>query len=143
MAVTAAVAAVVGTTASVVGQAKSASAQREAGRISSAQQRIEDRNTRREQARQERIRRAQILQSGEALGTTGSSTESGAISSLSTQVSANSARLEGQSTAAQAITAQNQNAANAQVVGTLGRGVQTLGSQAFSEAGGFDELFKE
>ena len=143
MAITAAATAIVGTAASIKSSRDAASAQRERGRVISASQRSEDAARLREHARAARRERARILQTSETLGIAGSSAETGAISALQTQVSANVARVSGQQKTAEGVSSLNQDLADAQVLGTLGRGVQSLGSQSFSAAGGFDNLFRD
>jgi hypothetical protein len=139
----AAIAFIVGTAVQLKGQREAAEARKEQGKIKTASQRNEDVSRARQDARQARIKKAQIEQSAENLGTSDSSTTSTAIGSLSTQVSENKARLEGQQLTAQALSKQSQNAADAQVTQTLGSGIASTASSAFSQSGGFDNLFKD
>lgn len=134
--------AAVGTAVSVDAANKSASAQKERNKVANATQKAEDARNIRQQVREERIRRAEILQASENTGASGSSAESGAVSSLSVQVAENKARVSGQQIAAAGIGRANQDIADAQVQSQLGQGLTEIGLQAFSEAGGFDSLFK-
>lgn len=142
MAVTTAIAAVVGTAVSIDAANKSASAQKERNKVTNATQKAEDARNIRQQAREERIRRAEILQASESTGASGSSAEAGAVASLGVQVAENKARVSGQQLAAQGIGQTNQAIADAQVQSQLGQSITSISSQAFSEAGGFDTLFK-
>lgn len=142
MAVVAGIAAVVGAGVQVKGSIDANRARREQRRVSGAQQRIEDTSAQREAARRARIQRAQIESTSESLGVSGSSSEFGAVSSLSTQVNANTARLRGQQAAAEGMSELSQDIADAQVVQQLGGAVKSIGSAAFDKSGGFDNLFK-
>jgi hypothetical protein len=142
MAVTTAIAAVVGTAVSIDAANKSAAAQKERNKVTNATQKAEDARNIRQQAREERIRRAEILQASESTGASGSSAEAGAVASLGVQVAENKARVSGQQLAAQGIGQSNQAIADAQVQSQLGQSITSISSQAFSEAGGFDTLFK-
>ena len=143
MSTAAAIAFVAGTAISLKGTADAASASKERGKIQTASQRNEDVSRNRQAARQARIKRAQIEQAAEGLGTSASSSTGGAVGSLSTQVSENKARLEGQQLTAQAISKQNQNVSDAQVTQAFGGAVSSVASAAFSATGGFDNLFKD
>tara|TARA_R110000851_G_scaffold165758_1_gene310815 strand:- start:356 stop:787 length:432 start_codon:yes stop_codon:yes gene_type:complete len=143
MSTAAAIAFVAGTAISLKGTADAASASKERGKIQTASQRNEDVSRNRQAARQARIKRAQIEQAAEGLGTSASSSTGGAVGSLSTQVSENKARLEGQQLTAQAISKQNQNVSDAQVTQAFGGAVSSVASSAFSATGGFDNLFKD
>ncbi len=68
----------------------------------------------RQKVREERIKRARILQAGEAAGTSASSGELGALGSMSTQLQSNIGSNLGKVTNAQAIGAAQQNIATAQ-----------------------------
>lgn len=63
--------------------------QKEAEMIARNEQRAQDTLSRRAQIREERIRRAQIMQSAQNMGAGGSSGEMGSISSLSASIGAN------------------------------------------------------
>tara|TARA_R110000744_G_scaffold91073_1_gene176837 strand:- start:3588 stop:4019 length:432 start_codon:yes stop_codon:yes gene_type:complete len=143
MSTAAAVAVVVGTAVSVDASRKAAAATKEKGKVISAQQRVQDRSTQRQAARTARIKQAQIEQAAETSGVAGSSSEASAKASLSTQVAANQARISGQQLGAASVTNLNNDIADAQVQSTLGSGISSVGSQAFSATGGFDNLFKD
>jgi hypothetical protein len=69
--------------------ARSADAQRKGQAEQAAGNAAQAASERRKQVREERVRRARIMQSSEASGTVGSSGETGGIGSLSTQLGAN------------------------------------------------------
>ncbi|AXH71980.1 MAG: hypothetical protein [Podoviridae sp. ctbj_2] len=124
-------------------QQKQAQAEESANRASQAAA------ERRTQVREQRIKRAQILQAAENTGTSGSSGEGGALGSLSTQLSANLGTNEAGFQRGQRISMFNQRAANylgdAQV--SQGRGqmysqIGQLGSAMFSAAGGMKSIMK-
>lgn len=103
-----------GTAAEGVAQQRKAEKQRKAGReVSRASQVTAAIEQRRQSVREERVRRARILASSEATGVSGSSGESGAISSLATNFGHNLGVTEGQTLASGAISGYNQKAANA------------------------------
>ena len=142
-------AAVVGATAAVVGTAVSLDASRDAaeaskerGQVASASQKNRDAAAIRQQAREERIRRAKIAQVSVATGTSGSSREFGATSALQTQFSASAGNVAGQQKTAEGISGLNQDIADANVRGAAGGALKSLGSMTFNAAGGFDNLFK-
>lgn len=140
MSTVAAVAAVVGLGISVASTAKSAKLQKEAGKVSTASQKIEDAANIRKQAREARVQRSRILQSAETAG--GGSRESGAVSSLSTQLGEQQARVAGQQQTAQTLSNINADIAQTQVTKAVGQTVQSIGTFAFDKTGGFDNLFK-
>ena len=117
--IVAAVAAVVGTVASISSQMdakasakKSAEEQRKSQseqRAVAARQAAEEK---RKQVREERVRRAKILQSSENTGTDGSSGETGALGSLATQLSSNIGSNIGAARSGSLISGFNQNAAD-------------------------------
>ena len=143
MSTAAAVAIVAGTAVTIDAGRKSAAAAKEKGQVISAQQRVQDRSTQRQAARAARIKQAQIEQAAESSGVTGSSSATSAQASLSTQVAANQARISGQQLGAASVTNLNADMADAQVQATLGAGITSVGSAAFSATGGFDNLFKD
>ena len=118
----AAVAAVVG----IIGTVKGIQAQNEARataaasadqqRKAQAEQRAvaaaQQANDRRAQIREERVRRARILQGSENTGTAGSSGEAGSVGSIATQYFANTGSLLGGAQASANISIFQQNAAN-------------------------------
>lgn len=92
---------------SAVQQKKAANAQikaqKEASAVSTAQQRAQDLAARRQSLREERIRRAQIMQASEAQGTSGSSGELGSVASLGTQLGTNMSETSRNRVAAEGI----------------------------------------
>lgn len=97
---------------------------------------------RRTQIREERVRRARILQAGENTGTEGSSGEAGALGSLSTNLGVNLGFNEGAINRANNIGLFQQSAADAQGRGQLAEGLFNLSMSAFGASGGFNSIFK-
>lgn len=102
---------------------------------------------RRQQIREERVRRAQILQSSENLGTGGSSGEFGALSSLTSTLSSNIGANTSSLASASRISALSQQSADAQSRGLQAQNtaqmwgqVSGFGKSIFSQAGGFNTL---
>jgi hypothetical protein len=94
-------------------QAKSAAKkQKEAGKVSAAEQAAQQTAQTRAQIREERVRRAQILQSSENTGVSGSSGALGSIGALQTSIGSNLASASRQANSAQAITGLTQKAAD-------------------------------
>lgn len=101
----------------------------------------------RQQVREARIRRAQVLQSSENTGTSLSSGQLGAIGSVQTQLSSNIGQNVGAMDRAGRISASSQrvadlqsSAARSQMMGSIYGGVSNLGSSLFSQMGGFKTL---
>lgn len=92
---------------------KAAEKQEEAGKVASAEQAAQQTAQTRAQIREERVRRAQILQSSENTGVTASSGAIGSTGALQTTVGANLASASRQANAANAITGLQQDAADA------------------------------
>lgn len=100
---------------------------------------------RRQQVREARIRRAQILQSAANTGTAQSSGEFGALSSISTQLNTNMGSNSSQINRANRVSGISQNIANLQssaAQSSMNAGVfntlSNLGSSIFSSAGGWN-----
>lgn len=111
-------------------QAKSAAKkQKEAGQVSAAEQAAQQTAQTRAQIREERVRRAQILQSSESTGVTGSSGALGSVGALQTSVGTNLASASRQAASAQAITGLTQQAAD---FNAKAREIQAIGSVASS-----------
>jgi hypothetical protein len=85
----------------------------EAKKVAQAEQVAQQREKTRAQLRDERVRRAQILQSSANTGVTGSSGESGSTGALNTALGANLASMTRQGNSANIITNLQQGAANA------------------------------
>lgn len=98
---------------------KAAAAQRDAARAQQASsaeqqanQRAQQEAERRQQVRENRIKAAQIMQSSENTGTSGSSGEAGAVSSLNTQMNTNLGAISGAAMHTNAASAYNQQASD-------------------------------
>lgn len=133
--VAALVVAVVGAGASYEQNRKSASQQREARRMERGRQLAEEAENRRQQIRQERIRRAQIVQMAENTGGAGSSGVTTAVGSLSTQTGANLAFRQGQTDTSLAISDKMQQSATSALRGQqiqAGTSLLTSGLDAYS-----------
>lgn len=122
---------------------KQAQAEESAGRASQAAA------ERRQQLRDQRIRRGQIVNAAAASGTQDSSGESGALGSLSTQLSANMGMNEAGFQRGQRISMFNQDAANSFGDARVSQGraamfqqVSQLGGSMFSAAGGMKSIIK-
>ena len=114
-------------------QAKAAAKkEEEASEVASAEQAAQQAAQTRSQIREERVRRAQILQSSENTGVTGSSGALGATGALQTTVGSNLAAASRQANSARAITGLQQDAANLM---TESRETQAIGSFASSALG--------
>lgn len=139
MSTVSAVAAVVGVAISADASMDAKEAREEANAVSSASQKNEDAAKLRQQARAARVQRSKILQASEAQG--GGSRESGAISSLSTQLGEQQGRIGGQQKTAQALGGLNQDLANANTQAAAGKTISSISMNAFETSGGFDNLF--
>jgi len=89
-----------------------ASSRKKAGKVSQAEQDAKANEGRRQQIREERVRRASIMQSSENTGVAASSGELGSLSALGSQVGGNVSSINQQQSSANAITGYNQSAAN-------------------------------
>jgi len=142
---TVAIAALAVTTASTVysieEQRKAGKAQQEGQDIATAQQKSVDLANKRQQLREERIRRAQIEQASANQGVGGSSGEAGAVSALGAQVGANVASINQGQMAAEGISGAMSRAAGAGQRAQVAQGVASLSGTVFSGAGGFNSIF--
>lgn len=100
----------VSTGVSVNAANKSAAAQKEAQNIQLGQSQVQARENRRQLLREERIRRARILQGSENAGGSGSSGEIGSLGAINTNVSGQIAASAGESKANTGINFQSQKA---------------------------------
>ena len=98
-----------------------------------AQKRIEERRV---ANRKKRIAQARIRQSAENTGTGGSSAESGALSSLSTQSAAERSGIFVREQGEQAISQAQQGLADANLQGQFGKAGTNLGLSLFKAGGG-------
>lgn len=123
--------------------------QRKAREEQKAAQAAQSAAERRTQIREERVKRARLLQSGVNSGVTGSSGEAGASGGLSTQLNTNIGFNLGQQQAASNISDAGQNAAdflssaNSHIVDANQWGqIGALSMNIFDRAGGFNSIFK-
>lgn len=116
-----------------------ADAREEAGEISGAQQQIQQRRSTRQAIREERIRRARIMQASQNTGVGGSSSQFGSTAALSTLTGSNVANQRGGALAAQGITAANQRVSDAQSSGAMWGAIGQVSGSVFSAAGGFGQ----
>lgn len=142
MSIGAAIAFVVGTAIQVDANKASQRAQKRRAQTTSAAQKNADSAALREQARETRRQQARILQVSENLGTSGSSKEIGAVQSAQQQQATGFATVSAQQLASAGISRENQKIADANFKASIGQAVQQAGSSAFSQTGGFDNLFK-
>lgn len=117
-----------------------ADAREEGQAISGAQQQIQQRRSTRQSIRENRIRRARIMQSAENTGVSGSSSQFGSTAALGTLAGANVAASRGAARASQGISSANQAQANAATKGQMWGAIGQIGSTAFQGSGGFDSL---
>ncbi len=141
MSIAAAVAFVAGTAISVDANKASQRAQKRAADTTSAAQHNQDAAALRQQAREARRERARIQQVSDNLGTSGSSKEIGATGAISNQIATSFANVSAQQITANAVSKENQKMASAQTLGMYGQIVSQVGMAAFSQTGGFDNLF--
>lgn len=130
-----AVAGVVGGMAQAKATKKAAAAQKESNEIQTAQQKVTSQESKRSKIREQRVRRAQILQASENVGVQDSSGQVGAIGALDTNLSGRFGQSVGQSKTNEGINKQNQIAADARAkaasIGAFTGAVQS-GLGAFS-----------
>ena len=126
---------------SIAEQRKAGKAQQEGQDIATAQQKSVDLANKRQQLREERIRRAQIEQASANQGAGGSSGEAGAVSALGAQVGANVASINQGQMAAEGISGAMSKAAGATQRAQVAQGVASLSGTVFSGAGGFNSIF--
>lgn len=127
-----------GTAVSIYGANKSRQAQEHAADVQRAQNASDAAIERRRQIREERIKRAQIIQAGENTGTADSSGMAGALGSLSTNLSTNIGSNLGSIRNANQISIFEQKAADAAYVSQVGGQVADLSMSIFnlSQSGG-------
>lgn len=120
---------------------KQTEAQERINEIQLASQQNEDAARLRQQAREARRQRATILQASENLGTSGSSKEIGALSTVSQQQSQNFARVGAQQATAAGVSLENQRISAAQRQQATGRLMQDVGTLIIQQSGGLEQLF--
>lgn len=117
--------------------AKSAAKDRkEAGRVAQAEQAAQLNQSRRAQIREERVRRAQVLQSAQNTGVSSSSGELGATSALGSLIGGNLAGMQRQQNSAGAIGALQQSAADSDLKSAQVGAVVSIFSSAGSAFAG-------
>lgn len=121
--------------ASAYEQSRQASAaakdRKRAGQVSQAEQAAQQTANRRQQIREERVRRAQIVQSSVNTGVSGSSGELGSQSALGSLISGNVAATSRQVNSSAAIGNLQQNAADADLKGATWGAIGSIGSSIF------------
>ncbi len=117
-----------------------ADARREGQEISGAQQQIQQRRSNRQAIREERIRRARIMQASENTGVAGSSSEMGSTAALGTLTASNIAAGRGNARAAEGLTGASQSAMDAQRQGQLWGTIGNASGAAFNASGGFNNF---
>jgi hypothetical protein len=117
-------------------QKKAERAQSKARKEQSAQRGRETETSKRQALREERVRRAQLLQAGENTGTSGSSSETGSISNLAANVGANLAFQTGALASADLVTSFSQEAAGHQRSASRAQTVGGIGQQIFGATAG-------
>lgn len=123
-------------------QKAAAKKEEEARDIAAAEQTSQQRAQTRQQIREERIRRAQILQSSENTGVSGSSGALGATSALQTSLGSNLASASRQANAARAITGVQQEAADLRISAAETLQTGKLLSSAISTGGGMFDAYQ-
>lgn len=142
MSIAAAVAFVVGTAIQVDANKSAQRASKRRAATEAAAQANSDRAALRQQAREARKQRAQIIQVSENLGTGGSSRETGAVADLTQQQAASYANVSAQQLAVAGINKESNKIAKANTQAQYGQALQQAGASAFGQTGGFDNLFK-
>lgn len=117
---------------------KAAEKEEEAQKVSAAEQAAQQTAQTRAQIREERVRRAQILQASENTGVTGSSGALGSTGALQTTVGSNLAAASRQAASAQAITGLQQEAADYR---SKGRDIQAQGQMISGALNAGSSLF--
>lgn len=125
---------VAGTVAQIEGQRKASNAQEDARGQQMAQNASEAARERRQQIREERVKRAQILQSASNTGVSDSSGAAGAVGSLSTNLSSNIGTNIGRIESANRISMFEQTAADAMFMASVGNQVAGIGGTIFGNA---------
>lgn len=112
-------------------QKDAAKDRKEAGRVSSAEQSAQRNQNRRQQVREERVRRAQVMQSAQNTGVSQSSGELGATSALGTLISSNVATQSRQQNASNGISAASQSAADNDLASAQWAGIGSIAGSVF------------
>jgi len=131
------------TVASVLSGKEAAEEEQKAREQQAAGEKIQLAESRRQQIRQERVRRSQILQRAENLGVGKSSGETGAVGSLATQTAGALGFQFGQGKVAEAVTRSLSKASEASTDASTFAAVAGLSNTIFSQSGGFETIFKD
>lgn len=129
-----------GTISNLVSQSDVRENQKKTQKEQAASQAEKAASERRQQIREERIRRAQLIQSSENTGTTGSSGLLGGLSNLSTQLGSNIGYAAAQTEHSNVISNAMQEAADSQGMAGLSNNVSGLGLSLFQAGGGFNSI---
>lgn len=133
----AAVAVAVGSAYMAQKNAKAAAKDRkEASQVGQAEQAAQRNDNRRQQVREERVRRAQIMQASENTGVSESSGELGATSALGTLINSNVATQSRQQNSSNAIASWSQSAADKDLVANQWTGIGSVAGSVFGVAAG-------
>lgn len=119
---------------------KAADAQKEASRIGSNQAQIEQQAQRRQAVREERIRRAQILQASETSGTAGGSGETGSVGALGSLTASNLASSHSADRTSARLTSLGNRVASANQRANTAGAVGSVAGTVFSNLGGTTAL---
>lgn len=116
-------------------EAKAAAKDRkQASQVSQAESAAQRNNNRRQQVREERVRRAQIMQGSQNTGVSQSSGELGATSALGTLISANVATQSRQQNSSDAIASWSQSAADNDLSSQQWAGIGSIAGSVFGVA---------
>jgi hypothetical protein len=120
----------VGTGVGVAGSIKAQKASKDARGLQAAQDRIKAQRERTQQVRQMLTRRAEILQSGEEQGASGSSAVAGGVAGAQSAAFGNIQYISGQESFGKAMGKTSQRASEGQGLVTLGQGISAFGQAA-------------
>jgi hypothetical protein len=120
----------IGTGVGVAGSIKAQKAEKDARGIQAAQDRIKAQRERTQQVRQMMARRAEILQSGEEQGATGSSAVAGGVAGVQSAAFGNIQYIGAQEAFGRGMSAQSQRRSEGVGLVTLGKGISTFGQAA-------------
>lgn len=118
-------------------QGKAADAQKDASRISSNEQQAQADAQRRQQVREERVKRAQITQASTNTGVSNSSGELGSLSVLGTQTGTNISNIARSTATTQAITSAQQTAVDYQTKAGNYSAIGSVAGSVFGATAGY------
>lgn len=119
---------------------RAADAQEDAQKIGAAKGEVDQRSRRRQQLRQERIRRAAILQASENTGVSGSSGAIGSTGALQTNTGTNLSNLAAGASASRGLEDASRRRAAAISTGQTAGAIGSISGSIFQQAGGFGAL---